>query len=90
MTFQEKVLEVQKQQLNIFQESLKRHMEFMEKMLTEQKKSNKAEKEETHTFFSSQEKYFVKNELKDLFCYNFLVLQMAVRKGNISKDLLYF
>ena len=53
MTFQEKVLEVQKQQLNIFQESLKRHMEFMEKMLTEQKKSNKAEKEETHTFFSS-------------------------------------
>ena len=65
-------------------------MEFTEKMLTEQKKSDKAEKEKTETFFSSLEKYFVKNELKDLFCYNFLVLQMAVTKCNISKDLLYF
>ena len=65
-------------------------MEFMEKMLTEQKKSDKAEKEKTETIFSSLEKYFVKNELKDLFCYNFLGLQMAVTKCNISKDLLYF
>ena len=38
MTFQEEVPEVQKQQLNFFQESEKRRMKFMEKMLTEQKK----------------------------------------------------
>ena len=31
MTFQEQALEVQKQQFNFFQESEKRHMEFMEK-----------------------------------------------------------
>ena len=31
MTFQEEVHEVQKKQLNFFQESEKRHMEFMEK-----------------------------------------------------------
>ena len=31
----------------------------------------------------------MKNELKDLFCYKFLVLQMTVIKCNISKDLCY-
>ena len=50
MTFQEEVLEVQKQQRNFFQESEKRHMEFMEKMLTEQKKSEEAEKERDRLF----------------------------------------
>ena len=34
MALQEEVLEVQKQQLNFFQELEKRQMEFMEKMLT--------------------------------------------------------
>ena len=62
----------------------------MKKMLTEQKKSDEAEKERDRDFFFSQEKYFVKNELKDFFCYKFLVLQMTVTKCNISKDLLYY
>ena len=52
VTFQEEVLEVQKQQLNFFQESEKRHMEFMEKMLTVQKKSDEAEKERDRLFFA--------------------------------------
>ena len=34
MALQEEVLEVQKQQLNFFQELEKRQIEFMEKMLT--------------------------------------------------------
>ena len=38
MTLQEEVPEVQKQQLDFFQELEKRQMEFMEKMLTQQKK----------------------------------------------------
>ena len=46
MTLQEEVLEVQKQQLNFFQELEKRQMEFMEKMLTQQKKSDEAERED--------------------------------------------
>ena len=46
MALQEEVLEVQKQQLNFFQELEKRQMEFMEKMLTQQKKSDEAEKED--------------------------------------------
>ena len=38
-------VEFKKQQLNFFQELAKRHMEFMEKMLTEQKKGDEVEKE---------------------------------------------
>ena len=68
MTFQEELLGVQIQELNLFQEPEKRHMKFMEKMLTEQKKSDEAEKERDRDFFCSQEKYFVKNELKYFFC----------------------
>ena len=52
MAFQEEVHEVQKKQLNFFQESKKRHMEFMEKMLTEQKKSDEVEKERDRLFFA--------------------------------------
>ena len=58
VTFQEEVLEVQKQQLNFFQESEKRHMEFMEKMLTVQKKSDEAEKERDRDFFLQLGKIF--------------------------------
>ena len=46
MTLQEEVPELQKQQLDFFQELEKRQMEFMEKMLTQQKKSDEAEKED--------------------------------------------
>ena len=49
----------------------------------------KWKKKETD-FFLQLGKIFVKNELKDFFSYKFLVLQMAVTKCNISKDLLYF
>ena len=52
MTFQEEVHEVQKKQLNFFQESEKRHMEFMEKMLTDKKKSDEVEKERDRHFFA--------------------------------------
>ena len=62
----------------------------MKKMLTEQKKSDEAEKERDRDFFFSQKKYFVKNELKDFFCYKFLLLQMTLTKYNKSKDLSYF
>ena len=53
MTFQEELLGVQIQELNLFQEPEKRHMKFMEKMLTEQKKSDEAEKERDRDFFCS-------------------------------------
>ena len=56
--FQEEVLEVKKQQLNFFQESEKRHMEFMEKILTEQKKSDEAGKEKDRYFFLQLGKTF--------------------------------
>ena len=46
-------VEFKKQQLNFFQELAKRHMEFMEKMLTEQKKGDEVEKKGTETFFCS-------------------------------------
>ena len=38
-------VEFKKQQFNFFQELPKRHMEFMEKMLTEQKNGDEVEKE---------------------------------------------
>ena len=53
MTYQEELLGVQIQELNLFQEPEKRHMKFMEKMLTEQKKSDEAEKERDRDFFCS-------------------------------------
>ena len=50
----------------------------------------KWKKKGTENFFRSQANYFVNNELKDVFGYKFLVLEMTVTKCNISKDMLYF